>query len=106
MNHLTEKGRLRLRLRLHPIALAAAAFALASHCAHAQHSSTALPAVTVTATLSEQDAWDVATYLNSQERPQDPRFTQDVATTRAQYASCQIQRQLAQKHGSRHINRR
>ena len=44
MNHLTEKGRLRLRLRLHPIALAAAAFALASHCAHAQHSSTALPA--------------------------------------------------------------
>ena len=56
MNHLTEKGRLRLRLRLHPIALAAAAFALASHCAHAQHSSTALPAVTVTATLTEQDA--------------------------------------------------
>ena len=56
MNHLTEKGRLRLRLRLHPIALAAAAFALASHCAHAQHSSTALPAITVTATLTEQDA--------------------------------------------------
>ena len=56
MNHLTEKGRLRLRLRLHPIALAAAAFTLASHCAHAQHSSTALPAVTVTATLTEQDA--------------------------------------------------
>lgn len=35
--------------------------------------------------LSVQDAWDVATYLNSQERPQDPRFTQDVATTRAQF---------------------
>lgn len=35
--------------------------------------------------LSAQDAWDVSTYINSQERPQDPRFTQDVATTRAQF---------------------
>lgn len=35
--------------------------------------------------LSVQDAWDVSTYINSQERPQDPRFTQDVATTRAQF---------------------
>ncbi|MBX9835462.1 MAG: TonB-dependent receptor [Burkholderiaceae bacterium] len=50
MNHLTEKG------RLHPIAMAAAALMLASHCAHAQQSNTALPAITVTATLSEQDA--------------------------------------------------
>ena len=36
-------------------------------------------------TLSAQDAWDVSTYINSQQRPQDPRFTQDVATTRAQF---------------------
>lgn len=36
-------------------------------------------------TLSAQDAWDVSTYINSQERPQDPRFTQDVGTTRAQF---------------------
>ena len=35
--------------------------------------------------LSAQNAWDVSTYINSQERPQDPRFTQDVATTRAQF---------------------
>ena len=36
-------------------------------------------------TLSAQDAWDVSTYINSQQRPQDPRFTQDVATTREQF---------------------
>lgn len=35
--------------------------------------------------LSVQEAWDVSTYINSQERPQDPRFTRDVATTRAQF---------------------
>jgi thiosulfate dehydrogenase len=28
--------------------------------------------------LTDQQAWDVATYINSQERPQDPRFTGDV----------------------------
>jgi thiosulfate dehydrogenase len=33
-------------------------------------------------TLSDQEAWDVATYLDSQERPQDPRFEDSVATTR------------------------
>ena len=32
--------------------------------------------------LSDQEAWDVALYLDSHERPQDPRFTGDVATTR------------------------
>ena len=33
-------------------------------------------------TLSEQDAWDVAVFMNSHERPQDPRYTQSVARTR------------------------
>ena len=35
--------------------------------------------------LSEQEAWDVATYINSHERPQDPRFTGDIAATRRQF---------------------
>jgi len=33
-------------------------------------------------TLSDQEAWDVASYLDSQERPQDPRFKDSVAATR------------------------
>jgi thiosulfate dehydrogenase len=36
-------------------------------------------------TLSVQQAWDVATYVDSQMRPQDPRFTGDVAQTRNRY---------------------
>jgi thiosulfate dehydrogenase len=36
-------------------------------------------------TLSEQQAWDVATFMNGHERPQDPRFTGDVAATRRQF---------------------
>jgi thiosulfate dehydrogenase len=36
-------------------------------------------------TLSDQEAWDVAAYVNSQPRPQDPRFTRDVETTRKLY---------------------
>lgn len=35
--------------------------------------------------LSEQEAWDVAVYINSHERPQDPRFTGDVAETAEKY---------------------
>lgn len=35
--------------------------------------------------LSDQMAWDVAMYMNAQERPQDPRFTGDVASTREQF---------------------
>jgi thiosulfate dehydrogenase len=35
--------------------------------------------------LNEDEAWDVAAYLDSQERPQDPRFTGSVADTRAKY---------------------
>jgi thiosulfate dehydrogenase len=36
-------------------------------------------------TLSVQQAWDVATYIDSQNRPQDPRFTNSVAVTRSKY---------------------
>ena len=36
-------------------------------------------------TLSDQQAWDVATFMNSQERPQDPRFKGSIAATRAKY---------------------
>lgn len=35
--------------------------------------------------LSEQQAWDVALYINSHERPQDPRFQGDVEATRRRY---------------------
>jgi thiosulfate dehydrogenase len=35
--------------------------------------------------LSVQQAWDVATYVDSQVRPQDPRFTGNVAETRQKY---------------------
>lgn len=35
--------------------------------------------------LTPQQAWDVANYVDSQVRPQDPRFTGDVATTRASF---------------------
>jgi len=33
-------------------------------------------------TLTDDEAWDAATYLDSQERPQDPRFSGSVAETR------------------------
>jgi thiosulfate dehydrogenase len=33
------------------------------------------------ALLSDQEAWDVAAFLNSQERPQDPRFKGNLAET-------------------------
>lgn len=35
--------------------------------------------------LSEQQAWDVALFMNSHERPQDPRFNGSVAETRKKY---------------------
>ena len=35
--------------------------------------------------LSDQEAWDVAYYINAHERPQDPRYTGDVRETRARY---------------------
>lgn len=39
-----------------------------------------LPAV-----LSDQDAWDVAAFVNAHERPQDPRFNGNLAETAAKY---------------------
>ncbi|HYM27059.1 MAG TPA: c-type cytochrome [Steroidobacteraceae bacterium] len=36
-------------------------------------------------TLSDQDAWDVALFVDSHERPQDPRYTGSVAHTRSLY---------------------
>ena len=36
-------------------------------------------------TLTDQQAWDVATFMNSQERPQDPRFTGNVVETRRKF---------------------
>jgi thiosulfate dehydrogenase len=36
-------------------------------------------------TLSDQEAWDVAAYVNSRPRPEDPRFTESVEKTRALY---------------------
>ena len=35
--------------------------------------------------LTPQEAWDVAAYVDSQVRPQDPRFTGDVAATRTKH---------------------
>ncbi|CUJ09777.1 c-type cytochrome [Achromobacter xylosoxidans] len=35
--------------------------------------------------LSDQEAWDVAYFMNAHERPQDPRHTESVAKTRAKY---------------------
>ena len=35
--------------------------------------------------LTPQEAWDLATFVDSQTRPQDPRFTGDVAETRQQF---------------------
>ncbi len=31
--------------------------------------------------LTDAEAWDVAAYIDSRERPQDPRFTGDLAAT-------------------------
>ena len=36
-------------------------------------------------TLSDQQAWDVALYMNSHERPQDPRYTGSVQGTRSAF---------------------
>lgn len=37
--------------------------------------------------LTDQEAWDVAYYINNQERPQEPRYTGDVKETREKYLS-------------------
>lgn len=38
-------------------------------------------------TLTDQQAWDVAYFMNAHERPQDPRFTGNVQETREQFHS-------------------
>jgi thiosulfate dehydrogenase len=35
--------------------------------------------------LTDQEAWDVAQFVDSHERPQDPRYTGSVAATRARF---------------------
>ncbi|MEF1192764.1 cytochrome C, partial [Vibrio parahaemolyticus] len=35
--------------------------------------------------LTEQEAWDVAAYINSHERPQDPRFKGSVTANAEKY---------------------
>lgn len=35
--------------------------------------------------VSDQDAWDIAQYINSQERPQDPRYTGNIKETHKLY---------------------
>lgn len=35
--------------------------------------------------LTEQEAWDIAQFVNSQERPQDPRYTGDAKATREKF---------------------
>jgi thiosulfate dehydrogenase len=36
--------------------------------------------------LTDAEAWDLALFINSQERPQDPRYTGDAKSTRALYS--------------------
>jgi thiosulfate dehydrogenase len=36
-------------------------------------------------TLTEQEAWDLAQFINSHERPQDPRFAGDLEETAREY---------------------
>lgn len=36
-------------------------------------------------TLSDQDAWDVAMFMDAHERPQDPRYAGSLSETRKKY---------------------
>ena len=40
-------------------------------------------------TLTNQQAWDVAAYIDGKPRPQDPRFTGSLAETRTRYHDTQ-----------------
>jgi len=40
--------------------------------------------------LTDQQAWDVAAFMNSHERPQDPRFTGDLAETTEQFHGSEL----------------
>jgi thiosulfate dehydrogenase len=35
--------------------------------------------------LSDQEAWDVALFMNSHDRPKDPRFVRSITKTRDQF---------------------
>lgn len=39
----------------------------------------------LTDALDDQEVWDIAIFINSRERPQDPRFTGNVSETRAKF---------------------
>lgn len=43
--------------------------------------------VQMSAVLTDQEAWDVAAFVNSHERPQDPRFKRNFATTASRFHS-------------------
>lgn len=49
--------------------------------------------------LSEQDAWDIAYYVSSQERPQDPRYTGDVAETAERFHGRSLYGQTRENDG-------
>ncbi|MCH4809931.1 c-type cytochrome [Vreelandella neptunia] len=49
--------------------------------------------------LSEQDAWDIAYYVSSQERPQDPRYTGDVAETAERFHGRSLYGQTREQDG-------
>lgn len=50
--------------------------------------------------LTEQEAWDVAAYMNSHERPQDPRFEGGISKTAQTYHkhNCYYDKTVAGKH--------
>lgn len=49
--------------------------------------------------LSSQDAWDIAYFISSQERPQDPRFTGDVAETAERFHGRSLYGQTRESDG-------
>jgi thiosulfate dehydrogenase len=51
--------------------------------------------------LTEQEAWDVASFVDSHERPQDPRFAGSVAETRARYHDNKWSLYGTEQHGIR-----
>ena len=50
-------------------------------------------------TLSDQDAWDVAKFMDAHERPQDPRFNGSVSETRRKYHDSPMSLYGTEVHG-------
>ena len=50
-------------------------------------------------TLSDQNAWDVAKFMDSHERPQDPRFKGSVGETRKKYHDAPMSLYGTEVHG-------